>query len=185
VLMPLATRPAQPMYCRLTPAVELPCLAWPVSSSAPTVIRFRRQRRAALSSPATACLLTWLIAASSSHDARLSSRCVLPGDRSPHCSPIDQPFRDGKSLASAFRYFPACSHVWTRAKHDRRPSIRTARSRTARRAPMLAAAAALYSFVITSNMIPGGCPYFTGIPYVPRVSPELGQGLAVSGGASR
>jgi hypothetical protein len=67
---------------------------------------------------------TWLIAASSSRDARLSSRCVLPGDRSPHCSPIDQPFRDGKSLASAFRYFLAWSHVWTRAKHDRRLPIR-------------------------------------------------------------
>ena len=50
--MPFATRPAQPMYCRLTPAVEVPCFSWPVSSSAPTVIRRRRDRDAAASSPA-------------------------------------------------------------------------------------------------------------------------------------
>src|ERR1051326_5421866 len=104
--MPLATRPAQPMYCRLTPAVELPCFSWPVSSSAPTVILARRQRRAAWSRPATGCLLTWLIAAISSHEARFSSRCAQSGDRSPACSATDHPFRDGSSLASAFTYFP-------------------------------------------------------------------------------
>ena len=42
MLIPFATRPAQPMYCRFTPAVEPPCFSWPVSSSAPTVIRLRR-----------------------------------------------------------------------------------------------------------------------------------------------
>ena len=35
-------------------AVEEPCFSWPVSSSAPTVIRRRRDRRAAASSPADA-----------------------------------------------------------------------------------------------------------------------------------
>ena len=71
--MPFATRPAQPMYCRFTPAVALPCFSWPVSSSAPTAIRLRRDRQAASSSPAAAYFLTWDIAAASSHEARFSS----------------------------------------------------------------------------------------------------------------
>ena len=79
------------MYWRFTPAVALPCFSWPVSSSAPTVIRLRRDRRAASSSPAAAYLRTWLIAAASSHEALLSSRCDLTrrpvpgvlGDRPP------------------------------------------------------------------------------------------------------
>ena len=107
MLIPFATRPAQPMYCRFTPAVEEPCFPWPVSSSAPTVIRRRRERRAAASSPAAAYRLTWLIAAASSHEARFSSRWALAGDKSPACSAAVQPFRDGSSLTNAFRYFPA------------------------------------------------------------------------------
>ena len=173
MLIPFATRPAQPMYCRFTPAVADPCFSWPVSSSAPTVIRLRRDRRAASSRPATAYLLTRLIAARSSHEARLSRRCALAGDRSPACSATDQPFRDGRSLTSAFRYFPACSHVCVRAKHDRSSPIRADRSRTARPAPILAAAAALFSFVLTNNMIPGGCAHVTAIspaPLRPRSS---------------
>ncbi len=63
--MPFATRPAHPRYWRLTPAVELPCFSWPVSSSAPTRIPpCLRFRRAAPSSPATANRRTALIAAS-------------------------------------------------------------------------------------------------------------------------
>ena len=120
----------------------MPCFSCPVSSSAPTVIRLRRDRRAAPSSPAAAYLLTWLIAATSSHEARLSSRCDRPGDQSPAYSATSHPFRDGSSLTSAFRYFPACSHVCVRAKHDRSSPIRADRSRTARPAPILAAAAA-------------------------------------------
>ena len=154
VLMPFATRPAHPMYCRLTPAVADPCFSWPVSSSAPTVIRLRRERRAASSRPAAAYFLTWLIAAVSSHEARLSSRCDLSGARSPACSATDQQFRDGRSLASADTYFPACSHVCVRTKQDRSSPIRADLSRTARPAPILAAAAALDSYVLTSNMIP-------------------------------
>jgi hypothetical protein len=42
------------MYCRFTPAMALPCFSWPVSSSAPTAIRLRRDLRAALSSLAAA-----------------------------------------------------------------------------------------------------------------------------------
>ena len=161
MLIPFATRPAHPMYCRFTPAVQQPCFSWPVSSSAPTAIRLRRDRRAASSSPAAAYRLTWLIAACSSHDALLSSRWIFPGDRSPACSATDQPFRDGRSLTSAFRYFPACSHVCVRTKQHSSIPSRTDRSRTARLAPILAAAAALFSFVLTNNMIPGGCTHVT------------------------
>jgi len=102
-----------------------------------------------------AYFLTSDIAASSSHEARLSSRCDRSGDRSPACSATDQPFRDGRSLTRAFRYFPACSQVCVRQKHDRSSPIRADLSRSARPAPILAAAAALFSFVLTSNMIPG------------------------------
>ena len=122
------------------------------------------QRRAAPSRPAAACFLTWLIAAASSHDARFSSRCAQSGERSPQCSAIDQPFRDGSSLASALTYFPACSQVCVRAKHDRSSPISADRSRSAARAPILAAAAAPCSFVLTNNMITGGCTHVTGIP---------------------
>jgi hypothetical protein len=126
-------------------------------------MRFLRQRRAAPSRPAAACFRTWLIAAVSSHDARFSSRWAQSGDRSPQCSAIDQPFRDGSSLASAFTYFPACSHVCVRVKHDLSAPISADRSRSAVRAPILAAAAALCSFVLTNNMITGGCTHVTGI----------------------
>jgi len=149
--MPFATRPAQPMYGRFTPAVALPCFSRPVSSRAPTAIRLRRDRQAASSSPAAAYFLTWDIAAASSHEARFSSRWVLPGDRSPACPATGQPFRDGRSLASALRYFPACSHVCVRQKHDRSSPIRADLSRSARPAPILAAAAALFSFVLTNT----------------------------------
>src|ERR1700722_10039044 len=138
------------MYWRFTPAVALPCFSCPVSSSAATVIRRRRDRRAASSSPAAAYRLTWLIAAVSSQLAPLSSRCEPPGVRSPACPATGPPFADGSSLASADTYLPACSHVWVRAKHDRSRPVRADRSRTAFRAPILAAAAAPVSFVLTS-----------------------------------
>src|SRR6266702_1012520 len=129
--------------------------SWPLlrnrSSSAPTVIRLRRDRRAAPSRPAAAYFLTWLIAAASSQQALFSSRCDLPGVRSPACSATDHPFRDGRSLASADTYLPACSHVWVRVKHDRSSPIRADRSRTALRAPILAAAAAPGSLVLTGT----------------------------------
>jgi hypothetical protein len=57
----------------------------------------------------------------------------------------DQPFRDGRSLTSAFTYFPACSYVCVRAKQQRSSPSRADLSRTARLAPILAAAAALDS----------------------------------------
>ena len=66
--MPFATRPAHPMYCLFTPAVEVPCFSCPVSSSAPARIPpGRRPRRAASSSPATTDRRTMLIAATVSH----------------------------------------------------------------------------------------------------------------------
>src|SRR6201996_2456642 len=138
------------MYWRFTPAVPVPCFSWPVASGAATALRRRRDRRAASSSPAAAYFLTWLIAAASSHEARLSNRCDRPGVRSPACSATDHPFRDGRSLTSADTYLPDCSHVCVRTKHDRSSPIRTDRSRTALRAPMLAAAAAPVLFVLTS-----------------------------------
>jgi hypothetical protein len=76
VLTPLATRPAQPVYCRFTPAVAPPCFCRPVSPGVPAVIRLRRDRPAAASSPAAAYRLTCDIAAASSRDARFGSRCA-------------------------------------------------------------------------------------------------------------
>ena len=80
MLIPFATRPAQPMYWRFTPAVALPCFSWPglverpdrQPAPPPTPAR-------PPSSPAAANRRTWLIAAASSHDARFSSRCVRSG----------------------------------------------------------------------------------------------------------
>jgi hypothetical protein len=89
-----------------------------------------------------AYFLTWLIAAFSSRDARFTNRWAQSGDRSPHCSAIAHPFRDGSSLASAFTYFPACRHVCDRAKHGLSAPTRADRSRRALRASKLAAAAA-------------------------------------------
>ena len=42
MLIPLATLPTQPRYCRLTPAVQVPALTCPVSSIAPTARPRRR-----------------------------------------------------------------------------------------------------------------------------------------------
>ena len=53
-------------------------------------------------------------AAAASQTARLSSRCVLSGARSPACSAIVHPFRLGSSLTSADTYLPACCHVSVR-----------------------------------------------------------------------
>src|SRR5271170_815755 len=177
------------MYWRFTPAVELPCFSWPVSSSAPTVIRLRRDRRAASSSPAAAYLLTRLIAARSSHEALFSSRWDVPGDLSPAYWATDHPFRDGRSLASAFRYFPTCSHVCVRTKQVRSSPIRAARSRSARLTPIPAAAAALCSFVLTSNMVEGGrvhaARFRADAAYLRTGSPALraaGTGTSRSGG---
>ena len=108
MLIPFATRPAHPMYCRFTPAVAVPCLACPVSSSAPmTRPRRRPDRRAASSRPATANRRTSLIAAKVSQAARLSSRWVRSGVQSPACWAMLQPFRFGSPLISAPTYFPA------------------------------------------------------------------------------
>src|SRR5262249_34221170 len=67
---------------------------------------------------------------------------------------------------------PACSHVCVRAKQHRSSPSRADRSRTTRLAPILAAAAALFSFVLTSNMIPGGCTHVTRLSPDPA-SPQL------------
>jgi hypothetical protein len=152
VLIPFATRPAQPMYWRFTPAVAAPVFSCPVSSiAAITRPPRRRPRRAAASSPAAANRRTSLIAAAASHDARFSSRCIRSGDRSPACSAVVHPFRFGSSLASAETYFAACSHVCVRAKQPRSAPTSSARFRTASPAPILAAAAASDSSVLTST----------------------------------
>ena len=117
--MPLAIRPAQPMYCRFTPAVAVPAFCWPVSSSA-AIRSPRRLRWSAIASrPATANRRTRLITASASQTARLSSRCVRSGVRSPTCSAMLHPFRFGISLTNADTYRPACCQVCVRTKHDR------------------------------------------------------------------
>ena len=74
----------------------MPCLTWLVSSIAATA-RPRRgpRRRAASSSPATANRRTTPIAAKASHLARLSSRCVRCGVRSPARCAIVHPLRSG------------------------------------------------------------------------------------------
>lgn len=73
------------------------------------------------------------------------------GVRSPTCSAMVHPLRLGRSPARADRYSPECWHVCVRAKHDRRLSIRADRSRSACAAPILAAAAASDSFVLTNT----------------------------------
>ena len=93
MLMPFATRPAQPMYCRLTPAVQDPCFSWPVSSSAPTVMpRAGGTARAAASSPAAAYLLTWLIAAASPTTPGSAAAAPYPAT-GPRLLAIVHPFR--------------------------------------------------------------------------------------------
>jgi hypothetical protein len=71
--------------------------------------RRRPDRRAASSRPATANRRTTAIAAKVSHTARLSSRWVLSGARSPACSAIVHPLRLGIRLISAAAYLPAAA----------------------------------------------------------------------------
>jgi len=128
--------------------------SWPVSSSAPITSPPRRPgHRAACPSPATANRRTTAIAAAVSHTARLSSRCVLSGDRSPACPAIVQPLRRASPPASAHRYFPACSHGPVLAKQGRSSASISPRSRAASRAPILTAAAASDFVVLTNHMI--------------------------------
>ncbi len=151
VLIPFATLPAHPRYCRLTPAVARPCLHCPVSSSAPiTRPRRRPDRAAASSSPATANRRTTPIAAKVSQAARLSSRCVRSGVRSPTCSAIVNPFRVASPLITALTYFRACTHGSTRAKHTRSSPASSARFCWPSPAPILTAAAA-FGFVLTNT----------------------------------
>src|SRR2546421_4510285 len=158
--MPLAPLPAQPRYCRCTPAVAVPAFSWPVSSSAPITRPLRRpERRAASARPATANRRTTPIAAAVSHTARLSSRWVLSGARSPACSAIVQPLRLASPPASAHRYFPACSHGPVLAKQGRSRPSSSPRSRAASRAPILTAAAAFDFAVLTHHMIARRLPH--------------------------
>jgi hypothetical protein len=151
VLMPLATLPTQPMYCLFMPAVRVPDLTWPVSSTAPTARPRRRPvLRAASSSPETANRRTTPIAAKVSQTARLSSRCVRSGVRSPERSAIVHPFRLRRSLITAAAYLPACSHGSVRAKHGCSSSSSSARFRRPSAAPILAAAAAFDPVVFTN-----------------------------------
>ena len=80
VLIPFSTRPAQPICCRLIPAVASPFFCCPVSSSAP-ITSFGRRRpplRAASSSPDTANRRIWVIASASSQHARFSIDTGIP-----------------------------------------------------------------------------------------------------------
>jgi hypothetical protein len=109
------------------------------------------QVRADAQIQAGAVALTSLIAASASQDARFSGRRVRPGLRSPACSAFVHPFRFGSSLTSADTHLPACCHVSVREKHRRRAHNSSARLRTARPAPILAALASFDSFVLTNT----------------------------------
>jgi hypothetical protein len=134
--------------------------SWPVSSSAPiTSLSRRPERRAASARPATANRRTTPVAAEVSHTARLSSRWVLSGARSPACSAMVQPLRLASPPASAHRYFPACSHGSGLTKQGRIRSSSSRRFRAACRAPILAAAAAPDFVVLTNCMIAGRLPY--------------------------
>ena len=138
----------------------------------------RRPRWAAASSPAAANRRTSLIAAAVSHDARFSSRCIRSGDRSPACSAIVHPLRRGRSLTSADMYFPACCHVCVRAKQPRSAPISSALLRAAGPAPILAAAAASDSFVLTSTRSSGGCAHVRVSPPATRLlRPPLAAAL--------
>jgi hypothetical protein len=86
------------------------------------------------------------IAAKASHTARLSSRWVPCGLRSPAWSAIVHPFRFARPLATAATYLPACSHGSTRTKHPRSSSARFCWPSPA---PILAAPAALDCVVVT------------------------------------
>jgi len=147
VLIPLATRPAHPMYWRLTPAVASPAFSCPVSSIAPTTIPARR--RAASSRPVAANRRTTLIAAEVSQLAWFSSRCARSGVRSRPCRATLHPFTRGNSLTSADTYFPACSHGSVRAKHGRSSPSSSFRFRSASPAPILTAAAASDFVLVT------------------------------------
>ena len=105
---------------------------------------------AAWSRPATANRRTTFIAAAASQTARLSSRCIRSGARSPARSASVQPLRRGRSLISAAAYLPACSHGSTRVKHGRSSSSSSARFRRPRPTLILAAAAAFDSVVFTN-----------------------------------
>jgi hypothetical protein len=112
--------------------------------------RRRPALRAASSSPATANRRTHPIAAKASQTARLSSRCVRSGVRSPARSAIVHPFRLRRSLITAAAYLPACTHGSVRAKHGRSRSSSSARFRRPSAVPILAAAAA-FGFVVFTN----------------------------------
>ena len=121
VLMPLATRPAHPRYCLLTPAVASALLLLPGLVQRPDRIPpARRFRRAASSSPATANRRTTLIAASVIPAGMIQQplRPVRrPGPR--HAGRCSTRCTRGSSLISAATYLPACSHTCVRAKHGR------------------------------------------------------------------
>jgi hypothetical protein len=102
-----------------------------------------------------------------------------PGVRSPACSATDHPFAEGSSLASADTYFPACSHVWVRAKHDRSRPVRADRSRTAFRAPDPGSSSRLCFVCSHKPMISGGCPYFPGTLASDQVRNQLATAVLV------
>ena len=108
MLIPFATRPGAAHVLAFHARRGSPLLLLALSHPAPRPPSAGAATgQATSSSPAAAYLRTWLIAAASSHEARLSNRWNLSGVRSPACSPTDHPFRDGKSLASADTYFPS------------------------------------------------------------------------------
>ena len=159
VLIPFATRPAQPMYCRFTPAVARPAFSCPVSSIAPITRRPRRPAAAAPSRPA---------APNRDHAHRrepvpgrvVKSRCVLSGDRSPASLAIVHPFRFGSSLTSADMYLPPAAAPSARSTTARLQQLGPFPA--GEPAPILAAAAAFaccpHKHMIVRRLRPCGEP---------------------------
>jgi hypothetical protein len=154
---PVGHLPGAAEIVALDPGGALTLLDLAGLSIAATARPRRPPGRAAWSSPATANRRTAFIAAAASQTARLSSRCIRSGARSPARSASVQPLRRGRSLISAAAYLPACSHGPTRAKHGRSSSSSSACFRRPSPAPILTAAAASGFVVFTNAESPGGC----------------------------
>jgi hypothetical protein len=145
VLIPLATLPAHPRYCRLTPAVASPAFSCPISSIATITIPPRHlqpgHREPAHHGHRGAGVPAGIV----------QQPLVRSGVRSPPRRAMLQPFTRGSSLTSADTYLPACSHGSVRAKHGRSSPSSSSRFRSASPAPMLTAAAASILVLVTQT----------------------------------
>ena len=156
MLIPLATRPAHPRYCRLTPAVAAGfLLAGLIQRPDPQPAR---PGGGGSRPPMTNRRIT-LTAARWSQHAWLSSRWVLSGVASPTCSAMVQPLRLPRSDRHARTYLPAWIHGSTRRKHPRIPSISSSSRSPARPASTMRPAAVFGLVLVTQTGSRGGCAH--------------------------